>query len=69
MFDLIADPSETANLVGMPEHAEVIAFLDGVMAEWVELAYPDLEYPTLANRTAELLEVSRKPSVVRFALQ
>jgi arylsulfatase A-like enzyme len=34
LFDMQADPHELKNLVGSPEHAEVVAELRGRIAEW-----------------------------------
>lgn len=58
MFDLVADPLETTNLADEPQYAEVLAFLEGVLAAWVDVSFPELEYPTMVERSAELLKVS-----------
>lgn len=41
----------------MPEYAKVVTYLVGLLAEWVDVSFPDLEYPTLVERAADLLEV------------
>lgn len=57
IFDLFLDPYETTNLAGMPEYSEVEVFLIRTISKWVDASYPELEYPTLVERTAELLHV------------
>lgn len=59
IFDLTTDPSETINLVNLPEYDEVGAFLNETLASWVELSYPLRTYPTLVERAGELLKVSK----------
>lgn len=58
IFDLTADPSETTNLAGVAEYADVAEFLDDTLASWVEVSSPDMPpFPTVVETTAELLEV------------
>lgn len=59
VYDLVMDPYEERNLAGVPEFAEVEAFLSKALARWRSASYPELEYPTLVERAAELLEVQR----------
>lgn len=66
VFDLIADPFETNNLAGMPEHSGVITALDEILARWAELAFPFQDpdtMPSLVEHAAEMLEVSEAASV------
>lgn len=53
------DPYEDRNLAGVPEFAKVEAFLSRELARWRGVSYPELEYPTLVERAAELLEVQQ----------
>lgn len=48
LYDLVADPSESTNLVSMPEHDEVVSGLRGELIEWFrEYADPDQDGATL----------------------
>lgn len=57
IFDLFADPYETTNLLGDKEYAEPETFLKETLANWVAVSSPQLKYPTLVDRAAELLQV------------
>jgi arylsulfatase A-like enzyme len=51
LYDIIADPHETQNLAGSPEHAAVLTELRGVLTQWIEESNDqgrELEPPELA---------------------
>lgn len=67
VYDLIADPYETKNLVGMPAYLGVVTALDERLASWAELALPFEDprmIPTLAEYAGQVLEVSGAASIL-----
>ena len=64
LYDIVADPDETKNLVGSSEHQAVLTELRGVLAKWIEESNDQgrqLEPPELAAAEGRTKPANEQP--------